>query len=115
MGRFIAFDYGRFFRSIFTAKNLFRTSSACPRDVVTYVAKTNGKGASSDKSEAEKFVSESKDYVEAVGFIPQQVFTCDESGLFWKKMPKRTCIAQEKKALQGHKPMENGLNSFVVW
>ncbi|XP_066131217.1 tigger transposable element-derived protein 1-like [Saccopteryx bilineata] len=52
-------------------------------------------GASSDNSGAEKFVSEFKDYVEAKGFIPQQVFNCDETGLFWKKMPKRTFITQE--------------------
>ena len=42
-------------------------------------------------------------------YIPQQVFNCDETGLFWKKMPKRTFITQEEKALPGHKPMKDRL------
>ena len=43
------------------------------------------------------------------GFVPQQVFNCDESGLFWKKTPNRTYIIQEEKALPGHKPMKDWL------
>ena len=42
-------------------------------------------------------------------YVPQQVFNCDETGLFWKKMPKRTFITQEEKALLGHKPMKDRL------
>ena len=46
-------------------------------------------------------------YVDSEGFIPQQIFNCDETGLFWKKMPRRTYITQEEKGLPGHKPMKD--------
>jgi hypothetical protein len=36
--------------------------------------------------------------------FPNKFFNCDETGLFWKKMPNRTYITQEDKALAGHKP-----------
>nr|XP_057925930.1 tigger transposable element-derived protein 1-like [Doryrhamphus excisus] len=68
-----------------------------------------GESANSDQSAAKDFVKEFKDYVEAERFFPQQVFNCDETGLFWKKMPKRTFIAQEEKELPGHKPMQDRL------
>jgi len=45
-----------------------------------------------------KFVEKFKDFVDREGFIPEQVFNCDERGLFWKKMPKRTYITREEKA-----------------
>jgi hypothetical protein len=62
---------------------------------------------------AEKFVREFKDFVDKKGFIPEQVFNCDETGLFWKKMPKRTYITKEEKALPGHKPMKYRLTLFL--
>ncbi|XP_066108863.1 tigger transposable element-derived protein 1-like [Saccopteryx bilineata] len=74
----------------------------------------HGEGVSSDKSGAKEFVSEFKDYIEAEGFIPQQAFNCNETGLFWKKIPKRTFTTQEEKALPRHKPIKDRL-TFVVW
>ncbi|XP_069961423.1 uncharacterized protein [Cherax quadricarinatus] len=69
----------------------------------------HGEAASSDKPATEEFVDEFKEYIEVEGFLPKQVFSCDETGLFWKKMPKRTYITQEEKALPGHKPMKDRL------
>ena len=46
---------------------------------------------------AEEFVQGFSDYVKTNGFIPQQVFHSDETGLFWKKMPRRTYITEEEK------------------
>jgi len=43
----------------------------------------------------------------------QQVFNCDETGLFWKKMPRRTYITEEEKALPGHKPMKDRLTLLL--
>ncbi|XP_048366890.1 tigger transposable element-derived protein 1-like isoform X1 [Sphaerodactylus townsendi] len=77
------------------------------------VSSRHSKDVSSDKSGAEKFVSEFKDHVEGEGFIPQQVFNCDETGLFWKKMPKTTFITQEETALPGHKPMKDRLTLLL--
>jgi len=48
----------------------------------------HGEAASSNKDAAEKFVEKFKDFVEREGFIPEQVFDCDETGLFWKKCQK---------------------------
>ncbi|GBO28818.1 hypothetical protein AVEN_98695-1 [Araneus ventricosus] len=49
---------------------------------------------------------ESKDYVEAERTIPQQIVNCDETGLFWKKMPKEDIIQEEKEMLE-HKPIKD--------
>jgi hypothetical protein len=69
----------------------------------------HGEAASANQKAAEEFVQDFSDYVKANGFIPQQVFNCDETGLFWKKMPRRTYITEEEKALPGHKPMKDRL------
>ncbi|XP_069946578.1 uncharacterized protein [Cherax quadricarinatus] len=49
------------------------------------------------------------EYINSEGLKPEQVFNCDETGLFWKKVPKRTYITQEEKAMPGHKPMKDRL------
>ncbi|KAM6435888.1 tigger transposable element-derived protein 1-like [Liasis olivaceus] len=51
--------------------------------------------------------------MKAEGYVAQQVFNCDETGLFWKKMPNRTYITQEEKALPGHKPMKDRLSLLL--
>ncbi|XP_025099955.1 tigger transposable element-derived protein 1-like [Pomacea canaliculata] len=66
----------------------------------------HGEAASSDKAGAEKFVQEFRQIIEG-GYIPQQVFNADETGLFWKKLPNKTYITKEEKALPGHKPMKD--------
>lgn len=73
----------------------------------------HGEAASANKDAAKKFVKEFKDFVDKEGFIPEQVFNCDETGLFWKNMPKRTYITKEEKALPGHKPMKDRLTLLL--
>jgi hypothetical protein len=41
------------------------------------------------KTLLKKIVEKFKDFVDKEGFIPEQVFNCDERGLFWEKMPKK--------------------------
>lgn len=53
---------------------------------------------------------EFKAYVDD-GFLPQDVFNCDETGHFLKKMPKRRYYADEK-ALARQKPIKKKLNLF---
>ncbi|XP_068209148.1 tigger transposable element-derived protein 1-like [Palaemon carinicauda] len=65
--------------------------------------------ASSDKKAAEKFFKNFENVISRVGYIPQQVFNCDETGLFWKKMPCCTYITAEERKLPGHKPMNDRL------
>nr|XP_053640973.1 tigger transposable element-derived protein 1-like [Cherax quadricarinatus] len=73
----------------------------------------HGEAASSDHKAAEKYVQEFKKYIDSEGLKPEQVFNCDETGLFWKKMPSRTYITEEEKALPGHKPMKDRLTLLM--
>ncbi|GFT23682.1 tigger transposable element-derived protein 1 [Trichonephila clavipes] len=44
---------------------------------------------------------------------PQQIFNCEETGLFWKRMPNRTYITKVEKSVPGHKPMKDRLT--LLW
>ncbi|UYV77857.1 hypothetical protein LAZ67_15002600 [Cordylochernes scorpioides] len=57
----------------------------------------------------EDYIKTFSDLIKAQGYISQQVFNCDETGLFWKKMPNRTYITAEEKMMPGHKPMKDRL------
>ena len=69
----------------------------------------HGEAASADAAAAEAFKIEFKRLVESEGYFPQQVFNCSETGLFWKKMPRRTFITVEETKMPGHKPMKDRL------
>ncbi|XP_028665299.1 tigger transposable element-derived protein 1-like [Erpetoichthys calabaricus] len=73
----------------------------------------HGEAARSDKAGAEKFILEFKKIIEEESYVPQQVFNADETGLFWKKMPNKTYIMKEEKALSGHKPMKDRLTLLL--
>lgn len=73
----------------------------------------HGEASSSDAKAAESFVGEFKKLVDTAGFLPQQIFNCDETGLFWKKMPNRTYITAEEEAMPGHKPMKDRLTLLL--
>ncbi|GBM08269.1 Tigger transposable element-derived protein 1 [Araneus ventricosus] len=75
----------------------------------TGIVVRHGEAASFETKAAENFISNFKKLVYFEGYLPQQVFNCAETGLFWKKMPKRTYITQEENALPGHKPMKDRL------
>ena len=59
----------------------------------------HGEAASSNKKEVEKLKKEFSD-IKAEGFVPQQVFDGDKTGLFWNMLPNRTFIRQEEKAFR---------------
>ena len=48
-----------------------------------------GEAASADLEAAQRFPASFLRLVEDAGYHPKQVFNIDETGLFWKKMPKR--------------------------
>nr|XP_033807654.1 tigger transposable element-derived protein 1-like [Geotrypetes seraphini] len=68
-----------------------------------------GEAASLDAQAAEAFAAEFQALIVSECYLPQQVFNCNETGLFWRKMPKRTYITAEENALLGHKPMKDHL------
>ncbi|XP_063302179.1 tigger transposable element-derived protein 1-like [Pelobates fuscus] len=69
----------------------------------------HGEAASSDVAAAEEYATEFLEVIVSEGYLPQQVFKCDETGLFWKRMPKCTFITEEETSLPGHKPMKDRL------
>ncbi|GBO19329.1 Tigger transposable element-derived protein 1 [Araneus ventricosus] len=69
----------------------------------------HGEAANSDVKAAEDYLKTFSELIEANGYIPQPVFNCDETGLFWKKMPNRTYITAEEKIMPGHKSMKDRL------
>ena len=69
----------------------------------------HGEASSADVKGAENFIKEFEKLIHEEGYVPHQVFNCDETGLFWKKMPRRTFITAEEKSLPGHKPMKDRL------
>ncbi|XP_069193678.1 tigger transposable element-derived protein 1-like [Procambarus clarkii] len=73
----------------------------------------HGEAANSDKAAAEKFVPEFQEFVAREEFLPQQVFQCDESGMFRKKMMKRTYIMQEEQSLPGYTTDSGRLTGVV--
>ena len=71
--------------------------------------KVTGESASADKEAADAFLPHLKDIIEEKGYRPEQVFNCDETGLFWKKMPNRTYIHQSAKQAPGFKAWKDRL------
>ncbi|XP_077453985.1 uncharacterized protein LOC144072678 isoform X2 [Stigmatopora argus] len=64
---------------------------------------------SEDQQVAKEFIGDFRRLLEEGGYSPQQVFTCNETGLFWKRMPRRTSIAAEEKGAAGHTPAKDRL------
>uniref|UniRef100_K7FAB2 HTH CENPB-type domain-containing protein n=1 Tax=Pelodiscus sinensis TaxID=13735 RepID=K7FAB2_PELSI len=63
--------------------------------------RVQGEAASADKNAAEAFPEMLKTIIEERGSDPQQVFSADEMGLYWKHMWSRTYISvNENKALK---------------
>lgn len=76
----------------------------------------HGEASSSDQQATEVFKIEFLEFVKKEGYVSQQVFNCDETELFWKRMPNRIYITQEEKsmpALPGHKPMKDRLTFLL--
>ena len=69
----------------------------------------HGEAASADEKAAGEFVKKFDELTVVEGYSAHQVFNVDETGLFWKKMPRRTYITAEETRQPGHKPMKDRL------
>lgn len=61
-----------------------------------------GEAASGNETAARDFSDALAEIIREGGYCAQQVFNVDETGLFWKRLPTRTCIAKEEKSAPGH-------------
>ncbi|CAH2312979.1 tigger transposable element-derived 1-like [Pelobates cultripes] len=69
----------------------------------------HGEVESSDVAAAEEFATKFLEVIVSEGYLAHQVFNCEETGLFWKRMPKCTFIKEEETSLPDHKPMKDRL------
>lgn len=65
--------------------------------------KFSGESASADHEAAQNFLPDLQETITEKGYFPDQVFNCDETGLFWKRMPDRTWISKDEKRAPGFK------------
>lgn len=73
----------------------------------------SGESASADTLAAENYSSEIKKIVEEGSWSPKQIFNVDETGLFWKKMPKRTYVSRQSASAPGHKAAKERISILL--
>ncbi|XP_023243487.1 tigger transposable element-derived protein 1-like [Centruroides sculpturatus] len=73
----------------------------------------SGEAASADKKGASYYPEKFKAMTDEGGYTSQTIFNIDETGLFWKKMPKRTFIVREEKTFPGFKAAKDRLTVMV--
>ncbi|GFQ69500.1 tigger transposable element-derived protein 1 [Trichonephila clavata] len=73
----------------------------------------HGESASADKESTEKYCLKFQEFIETEGYRSQQIFNCDEIGLFWKRMPNHIYITKDEKSIPGHKPMKDRLTLLL--
>ena len=72
-----------------------------------------GEAASSDNAGAQKFVDRLDEIITDEGYLPEQIFNVDETGLYWKRMPDRTYIHKEAKTMPGFKAYKDRLTLLL--
>ncbi|KAM9457775.1 tigger transposable element-derived protein 1-like isoform 1-T1 [Clarias gariepinus] len=66
-----------------------------------------------DAEAADVFAEEFEKLMNSECYLPQQVFNCDETELFWKKMPKNIPLTAEENAVPSHRPMNDHLSLLL--
>ncbi|XP_042229139.1 uncharacterized protein LOC121871081 isoform X2 [Homarus americanus] len=69
----------------------------------TKYAKYQGEVSSADFVAADSFPKIANQIIQEGGYTLDQIFNCDETGLFWKKSPKSTFISKKEKQAKGVK------------
>uniref|UniRef100_H9H7U0 Tigger transposable element-derived protein 1-like n=1 Tax=Monodelphis domestica TaxID=13616 RepID=H9H7U0_MONDO len=69
--------------------------------------------AVADAEAARKYPDVLRKIIEEGGYTPQQVFNIDETGLFWKRLPERTCVSLEDKVGPGFKASKDHLTLLL--
>ncbi|XP_060771024.1 tigger transposable element-derived protein 1-like isoform X4 [Neoarius graeffei] len=74
--------------------------------------RVTGEAASADEG-ARKFTKILDEIIADEGYIGEQIFNVDETGLFWKRMPARTYIHKEAKSMPGFKSFKDRLTLLL--
>jgi hypothetical protein len=72
----------------------------------------HGESLNVDEEGAEKFKIKFVELMEE-SCLPLEVCSVDETGLFWKKMPRRKSITKDEISLPGYKPMKDRLTLLL--
>ena len=72
-----------------------------------------GEAASGDTKAAAAFPATLRAIIERGNYSPELVFNFDETGLFWKRMPKRTFLSREQKRAPGFKAAKDRLTLLL--
>lgn len=72
-----------------------------------------GEAASADITAAELYPSLLKTLIHEGGYDTKQVFNVDETGLFWKRLPKKTFISKTEKSAPGFKACKDRLTLLL--
>ncbi|KAM6471887.1 uncharacterized protein PHA67_002581 [Liasis olivaceus] len=70
-------------------------------------AHISGKAARVDEEAVKHFLDELDDIIAEGNYFPEQIFSVDETGLYWKRMPERTYIYKEAQATPGCKAFKD--------
>ena len=75
--------------------------------------KIQGEAAFADPIAIEEFPITLQKIIEAEGFLPEQIFNVDETGLFWKRLPDRSFISKEEMTMPGYKVAKERLTLML--
>ncbi|XP_066950700.1 tigger transposable element-derived protein 1-like [Macrobrachium rosenbergii] len=75
--------------------------------------KISGEAASADAEGAAKFKDILQKIVIDEGYLPEQIFNVDETGLYWKRMPQRSYIHKEATMMPGFKAYKDRLTLLL--
>lgn len=75
--------------------------------------KLQGESASADVEAAKVFPEAFKKIIDVEGYVADQVFNADETGIFWKKMPARTYLSKNEKTAKGFKAAKDRVSLLL--
>jgi hypothetical protein len=74
------------------------------RQITVQSEKLSRDGPAADESE-----NELQKLIENEGFVPEQIFNTDETGLYWKCLPKKTLAYETETSAAGHRAKKQSL------